>query len=325
MTISISIVIPTRNRSNLLRRAVDSLINQNFSAIELIVVDDGSDPEHQEKNEAIAREAGDQVRYIFLPQRFNGAGGGPGTARNAGVKASNGAVVGFLDDDDEWVPVGFLPTVAELFLGHEELDFLIADQKTVFQGVCLREHYQPQLRARLSKCKRMGEDVYEITRADAFTADLWMAQLNSCVFRRSFYEALEGSNDRLHYAEDRDLYVRALDRARKVCYLDRVVAVHHRADRALGMNLSSIPLVTQTSTAIGVANELIRNCESREAREFARRWAASDARDLTRAVAKELGTTRAAIWARLAFAYRPSLKWGLYALWLSIRGALAKH
>ncbi len=324
MTISISIVIPTRNRSHLLGRAIDSIVAQNFSGIELIIVDDGSDPEHQKKNEVLAREAGDRVRYIFLPQRFNGVGGGPGTARNAGVNASNGAIVGFLDDDDEWMQAGFLPTVAELFLAHEELDFLIADQKTVFQGICLREHYQPQLRARLPECKHLGGGAYEITRADAFTADLWMAQLNSCMFRRGFYQRLEGSNERLHYAEDRDLYVRALDQARKVCYLDLVVAVHHRGDRSLGMNLSSIPLVKQTSTAIGVANELIRNCESREAREFARRWAASDARDLARAIDKEFGPARAAIWARLAFAYRPSLKWGLYAVWLSICAALAR-
>jgi glycosyltransferase involved in cell wall biosynthesis len=315
----ISVIIPTHNRSSLLSAAIDSVVGQDFSELEVIVVDDASNAEHQPRNAHLAQQAGERVRYMLLPPRSSGASNGLTAARNAGVRAARGEVVGFLDDDDHWVEAGLLPTAARMFSEHNDLDLMFGDQQTWFQGTCKQAHYQPQVRACLPGRASPGPDVYWLSKADALTPDLWMAHMNVCMFRRDFYTAFGGANERLSYGEDRDIYIRAVDAARRIAYFDRVVSIHNRADRSKGASLSSLPKIEQTTTALGIANELMRLCKTEEARNFARYWAASDARDLAAAILPVQGLPRAAMWARVALGYRPTFKWAVYTTWLSLR------
>ena len=94
MTEAVSVVIPTFNRAHLVRRAVDSVLAQCWSADEVIVVDDGS----TDGTSAILASYGNRIRYIA--QRHAGAG----HARNAGIRAARNPLVAFLDSDDEWLP-----------------------------------------------------------------------------------------------------------------------------------------------------------------------------------------------------------------------------
>jgi glycosyltransferase involved in cell wall biosynthesis len=89
-----SIIIPTYNRRDLLRRTLDSVRAQTFTDFETIVVDDGSTDGTMEY---LARLAG-KVRVI---QQANA---GPGAARNAGVAVAAGTYLAFLDSDDMWFP-----------------------------------------------------------------------------------------------------------------------------------------------------------------------------------------------------------------------------
>lgn len=92
----ISVVIPTRNRSQLVKRAVQSALAQTLTAIEVIVVIDGSDP----ATSAVLTEIDDpRSRVIELP-----VSGGAAAARNAGVTNAVAEWIAFLDDDDEWLP-----------------------------------------------------------------------------------------------------------------------------------------------------------------------------------------------------------------------------
>lgn len=92
----VSVVIPTRNRPALVRRAVASALSQTFNEIEVIVVVDGPD----EPTVAAVREINDsRLKCLELPVNVGGA-----DARNAGVRAARGEWIAFLDDDDEWLP-----------------------------------------------------------------------------------------------------------------------------------------------------------------------------------------------------------------------------
>ena len=88
----VSVVIPNYNYGQYLRQAIDSVLAQTYPAIEIIVVDDGS----QDKSEAIVRSYGERVRLIA--QRNQGVS----VARNRGVQESAGEFVAFLDADDAW-------------------------------------------------------------------------------------------------------------------------------------------------------------------------------------------------------------------------------
>ena len=90
----VSVIIPTHNRPAYLEQAVSSVLNQTHKAIEIIIVDDGSDKRH---TEAIDRIAG-LGPAIGLHRHETPKG--PGYARNFGLDKATGEFVLFLDDDD---------------------------------------------------------------------------------------------------------------------------------------------------------------------------------------------------------------------------------
>jgi glycosyltransferase involved in cell wall biosynthesis len=103
-----SVIITTFNRVDSLRRAVESVLSQQYADLELIVVDDGSTDETQSylKSQIDPR--------VVAVHRDNG---GLSAARNTGIAHATGAWVAFLDDDDTARPY-WLSTFAELIDDH---------------------------------------------------------------------------------------------------------------------------------------------------------------------------------------------------------------
>ena len=92
----VSAVIPTRNRPDLVCRAVRSVLSQTFQSLECIVVIDGPDPATIRMLQTIH-----DARLIVLALKENVGGC---EARNTGARAARGQWVALLDDDDEWLP-----------------------------------------------------------------------------------------------------------------------------------------------------------------------------------------------------------------------------
>ncbi len=90
----VSVIIPIYNGERFLRQAVVSVLSQEYAPIEVIVVDDGS----RDASATIARGFGPPVTCLSQ------ANGGAASARNAGVEASRGELIAFLDADDLWLP-----------------------------------------------------------------------------------------------------------------------------------------------------------------------------------------------------------------------------
>jgi glycosyltransferase involved in cell wall biosynthesis len=105
MTAAVSVVLPVHNRSDMLHRAIQSVINQTLKDWELIVVDDGS----TDDSVAVARSFGDE-RIKVIERRENRGGN---AARNAGVRAAQAPLVAFLDSDDTYLAEKLETVVAE--------------------------------------------------------------------------------------------------------------------------------------------------------------------------------------------------------------------
>jgi glycosyltransferase involved in cell wall biosynthesis len=86
----VSVIIPCYRQGRYLAEAVESALAQTYPAVEVIVVNDGSDDD----TEAVARRYGDRIRYVARPN------GGISAARNSGIAAAGGAYLKFLDADD---------------------------------------------------------------------------------------------------------------------------------------------------------------------------------------------------------------------------------
>lgn len=97
----VSVIIPTYKRCDTLVRAIESVINQTYKNIEIIVVNDNT------PNDEFSLRLYDEIkkitdeRLIFVEQEkhINGA-----AARNCGIKIAKGEYLAFLDDDDYWMP-----------------------------------------------------------------------------------------------------------------------------------------------------------------------------------------------------------------------------
>ena len=89
----VSVIIPNYNYAEYLRDSIDSVLNQDYQGIEVIVVDDGSTDESLE----ILRSYGSQIKVIEI------ANSGAPTARNYGLMIAQGGYIAYLDADDYWV------------------------------------------------------------------------------------------------------------------------------------------------------------------------------------------------------------------------------
>lgn len=90
-----SIIIPLYNKGSRVRRTIDSVLNQGYGEMEIIVVDDGSTDNSAEYVKAYDDS---RIRYIFKEN------GGVSSARNAGIRAASGEWLLLLDADDELLP-----------------------------------------------------------------------------------------------------------------------------------------------------------------------------------------------------------------------------
>lgn len=91
----VSVVITTHNRLSLLKRAIDSVLNQTYPYIECIVVNDASTDGTDQYC------LGLPIRYLSIPPNESRGGN---YARNVGIRSAKGEYIAFLDDDDYWKP-----------------------------------------------------------------------------------------------------------------------------------------------------------------------------------------------------------------------------
>lgn len=93
----VSIYIPTKNRINMLRRSIESVLSQTYKNIELIVADDGSTDGSREYLSSMSQSG--KLKYIPLPTSM-----GACVARNLAIAQSTGQFITGLDDDDKFTP-----------------------------------------------------------------------------------------------------------------------------------------------------------------------------------------------------------------------------
>jgi len=134
----VSIIIPTYNRSNLLKRAIQSVLEQTLQDYEIVVVDDCS----KDNTQGIVNSFQDErIKYIKLDKNS----GGSLIPRTTGVEKSSGKYIAVLDDDDFWVDKSKLAIQIMYFENHPEC-VLIGTDAIAFNGnsTILAKHHYPK-------------------------------------------------------------------------------------------------------------------------------------------------------------------------------------
>lgn len=185
----ISIIIPTYNRADFLREALDSVLEQDCwanrpdpGAFELLVVDDGSTDATGE----IVHGFGGSVRYHRMEHA------GVSAARNRGLALTTGEYVAFLDSDDLWLPRKL--SIQTAFMEeHPDAVMCCTEEIWIRRGV--------RVNARRKHAKFSGWVL------DKFLP-LCLLSLSSALFRRALFETIGGFDEDLPACEDYDLGLR---------------------------------------------------------------------------------------------------------------------
>ncbi|WP_234569219.1 glycosyltransferase [Rhodohalobacter sp. 614A] len=106
----VSVIIPVHNGEKFIEEAVENVLSQDYPAVEIIIVNDGS----TDNSDFIIRNLKTDVRY------FSRQNSGPSSARNTGIKDASGKYIAFLDVDDLW-PENNLSYLVELLEENEDL------------------------------------------------------------------------------------------------------------------------------------------------------------------------------------------------------------
>ncbi|HZH60171.1 MAG TPA: glycosyltransferase family 2 protein [Metabacillus sp.] len=140
----ISVVIPTYNRGDLLRRSINSVLNQTYTNLELIIVDDAST---DNTKEIVFSYKDDRIKYYRLDINTQGT-----KPRNLGILKSNGKYIALLDSDDEWVPTK-LEKQVEFIKGFNE------DNIVCFTDLIIKE--DEKITYSTNKKLKEGEDIID--------------------------------------------------------------------------------------------------------------------------------------------------------------------
>ncbi len=92
----VSVIVPTYNRADMVKRAIQSILDQSFDNYEILIIDDASTDNTEE---TIKKMDNDKIVYVGLEKNV-----GQCRARNIGIRKAKGKYIGFLDSDDEWMP-----------------------------------------------------------------------------------------------------------------------------------------------------------------------------------------------------------------------------
>ena len=120
----VSVVMPVKNRINTVKKAIDSVLLQEYGNFELIIVDDGSD---DGTRELIDTMDDPRIRTIH-----NTNSKGVSSARNQGIKASEGKYIAYLDSDNVWDP-RYLSAMVGAFIKLDDADAVYCGQ-LLFKG-----------------------------------------------------------------------------------------------------------------------------------------------------------------------------------------------
>lgn len=193
----VSIIIPTYKRPENLKRAINSVLNQTYTPIEIIVVDDnGKGTEWQIYTETLLKDYIQQnkIKYIIHEVNRNGS-----AARNTGFHASKGEYINFLDDDDVFEPTKIQKQIKCL------------DSHTKEFGACIcNTHIKGFKRTFNTNITFEGNLIQEVlTEKVSFNT-------STVLFRRKVLLNLKGFDESFYRHQDWELYVRFF-RKYKVC------------------------------------------------------------------------------------------------------------
>lgn len=214
--IPVTVIIPTFNRLPLLKRAVNSVLNQTVSDIEVIVVDDASTDGSADWLTSLSDP---RVRYVRCQQNR-----GVAAARNRGIAEAANQWIAFLDSDDEWLPDKLYCQTTALMSAPERI--IHCNERWLRNGKPLKQK---------SYHRKQGGRFFQRS------LERCLISPSAVMIRADLFDDIGLFDESLPACEDYDLWLR-INASESVAYLDDVLIIKHGGHSD---QLSNTPLLDQ--------------------------------------------------------------------------------
>jgi len=183
----ISVIIPTFNHGDYIEKAIDSVLQQSYKELEIIVVDDGS----TDNTAGIILKYGERIKYI---RQRNGGGN---AARNRGIRESRGELLAFLDADDYWIQDKLAKQIPEIIreesVGIVGCGYFVIDVAgNIIKGPVIRSNY------------RTREELYNALT----TGQIIPASASGALIRKQCFRDVGEFDETLKMGQEWDMWLR---------------------------------------------------------------------------------------------------------------------
>jgi glycosyltransferase involved in cell wall biosynthesis len=213
----LSVVIPTKNRCKLLARAISSIKDQDWSNIEIIIVDDASTDETKQYLDAISK-TDDTIKYIRNESSVGGA-----KARNQAISSAMGFYIAFLDDDDVWLPNKAKKQI-EMLQSDSGLSAVTCDFKIIYSGF-------PFTRVKKIPMNFAKSDIY---------ASNFLGGASMCLTYRQLILNANGFNEELLSCQDWDLWLKLAQLGEIGSVRDILVYYYNHKEERISSKLKNV-------------------------------------------------------------------------------------
>ena len=205
----VSVVIPVFNGERFLREAVQSVLDQKYSPLEIIIVDDGS----TDGTAAVASNMPEPVRYLRQSNQ------GPAAARNRGIEQAQGNLIAFTDADDLW-PTGKLALQLPYLTSNPAIELVMGRIQQVL----------------------LSETSDGPSEADQIAEPALSVNLGSAIIRKSVFDRVGLFDETMRYSEDVDWFMRARERGAAIVTLDAVTLFYRQHEQNMTRGKSTSEL-----------------------------------------------------------------------------------
>jgi glycosyltransferase involved in cell wall biosynthesis len=212
----VTVVVPNHNYGRFLNKTIQSVLDQTYSNIEIVVVDNAS----IDDSRSVLESYGDEITCYFLENH------GQANARNFGIQKSQGKYIALLDADDYWHPEKISRQMI-LLNDKSQFNFTGIAQFDNDSGEMLRV-LKPRFKG---QCSRYFVDYPEIA--------IIPGGESSAIFSRDLFDKVNGFNVELETASGRDFY-RKISKFTEIDFIEEPLAFQRMHSGSMSRNLTKM-------------------------------------------------------------------------------------
>jgi len=208
----VSVIIPAYNRENYIARTIDSVLNQTYDNIELIVVNDGSTDRTKEILKSYKNK-------IILLEHTNGVNKGQSASINLGLKECTGEYISILDSDDYWHMDKLQSQVEYIINHHDDVGLVYSNGEAVDRN----EQYIYDI---------YGINHKEDNNPSNVLLDCYYYVPTNSLFKKALLKQTGYFDENLRSAQDHDMAIK-LSECTNIAYLDKKLFFYRRHSQSI--------------------------------------------------------------------------------------------